>query len=491
MRAALLRVGIDKGNVGRLAPVFEDGSFEYIPIPESYETTEDRKYADIAARNGGVLSDYLPKEYAGRIPHFDPEFEGYTYGDPTRKRSQLKRLEGGDLLIFYAGLQPADFNDHPRLFVIGYFTVKRVLDLDELDPSERETVCDELTTNAHVKRKGLTAESHLQGQKHFPVIVEGYPNRSELLDRALPLTDVWATGVNEQYHMLPAVSQQTGYNQEKDLNRASIRWLSEEKAKDVRRWLRGEIPRLVDSDTTLHTYVVLHDSGFAPNPSHGYCTLATCKPNIRKSADVGDWVVGTGSLTKNDPEERLIYAMRVDEVLTYDEYFSDERFEAKKPLSGDDYEENGDNIYYTSSSISGQKHREEDGTTYYRTETPNGDELIFTDQSEFVQVRNPNHSYDSIENDTRHDPNRNAVLVSSHFWYFGEKLVLLPNDDHLRRHVIHSYNKPNQKIGEGSTDTEDQISNFVTWLRANYRPGVHGNPRDYSDAGPHEPHTDC
>ena len=40
----------------------------------------------------------------------------------------------------------------------------------------------------------------------------------------------------------------------------------------------------------IHSYVVRYDSGFAPNPFYGYCTLATCKPNIRRSADIGDWV---------------------------------------------------------------------------------------------------------------------------------------------------------------------------------------------------------
>lgn len=491
MNVGILRVGIDNGNAGRLGPVFEDGSFEYIPIPESEETTETRSYSDIEARNGGNFAQFLPSGYSDETPHYDPEFEGYTYGDPTSKRSQLKRLNGGDLLIFYAGLQPKSFDDHPRLFIVGYFTIKRVLDLDELSPSERETKFQELSTNAHIKRTELSKHSELEDKNHYPVIVEGYPNRSRLLDRAIPLSDVWATGVNEQYHMLSGVSTQTGYSQNKDLNRASIRWLPEENVQKIRRWLDGEMPSLVDSDTALHTYVLRHDSGFAPNPSHGYCTLATCKPNIRSSAEVGDWVVGTGSLSKNDREERLLYAMRVDEVLTYDEYFSDERFEFKKPLSGKKYDENGDNIYYTSKSIDGEQYHVEDGTTYFRTETPSNDELVFTDQSEFVQVDNPHHPYDHIDNDTKHEPSRNAVLVSTHFWYFGEKEVLMPEDDDLRNHVIRSYGNPKGKIGEESTETEDQIRNFVSWLRSNYRPGVHGTPRDQSNNGEIESHSDC
>ena len=34
----------------------------------------------------------------------------------------------------------------------------------------------------------------------------------------------------------------------------------------------------------IFSYVITHDSGFAPNPFGGFLTLATCKPKIRKSA---------------------------------------------------------------------------------------------------------------------------------------------------------------------------------------------------------------
>ena len=44
----------------------------------------------------------------------------------------------------------------------------------------------------------------------------------------------------------------------------------------------------------VYMYVVDRDFGFAPNPFHGVCTLATCKPAIRKGARVGDWVIGMG-----------------------------------------------------------------------------------------------------------------------------------------------------------------------------------------------------
>ena len=45
MKCFLLRVGIDKGFGGCPAPIFEDGTFEYVPIPEINVTTEKRVYA--------------------------------------------------------------------------------------------------------------------------------------------------------------------------------------------------------------------------------------------------------------------------------------------------------------------------------------------------------------------------------------------------------------------------------------------------------------
>ena len=45
----------------------------------------------------------------------------------------------------------------------------------------------------------------------------------------------------------------------------------------------------------LFSYVLRFDDGAAPNPFGGICTLTICKPAIRRSASVGDWIIGTGS----------------------------------------------------------------------------------------------------------------------------------------------------------------------------------------------------
>jgi hypothetical protein len=102
----------------------------------------------------------------------------------------------------------------------------------------------------------------------------------------------------------------------------------------------------------IYSYVITRDYGFAPNPFFGYCTLATCKPDIRKGAQIGDWVVGTGSAAKNSKfKNRLIYAMLVKEKLPYNDYWNDSRFFYKRPvMNGSKKQLYGDNIYHKDSN---------------------------------------------------------------------------------------------------------------------------------------------
>jgi hypothetical protein len=95
----------------------------------------------------------------------------------------------------------------------------------------------------------------------------------------------------------------------------------------------------------LHSYVVARDYGFAPNPFFGICTLATCKPRIRSVAQINDWVVGTGS-KKRKRQKQIVYAMRVTGAMTFKQYWTDPRFQRKKPnLRGSKKQAFGDNIY--------------------------------------------------------------------------------------------------------------------------------------------------
>lgn len=100
----------------------------------------------------------------------------------------------------------------------------------------------------------------------------------------------------------------------------------------------------------LFRYVMPRDFGFAPNPFFGFCTLACCKPEIRRVAQPGDFIVGiNGTPPTKKPkqhQDRLVYAMRVTESLSFSDYWDDPRFQQKKPfLRSSRMYAFGDNIY--------------------------------------------------------------------------------------------------------------------------------------------------
>jgi len=182
----------------------------------------------------------------------------------------------------------------------------------------------------------------------------------------------------------------------------------------------------------LYTYVVARDFGFAPNPFHGVCTLATCKPRIRAVASVGDWVVGTGS-SQRGVRGRLVYAMKVTEVLTFDDYWEDERFRSKRPdLNGSVKRAFGDNIY----------HRDPSGRW---------------------QMANSHHSlYDGTANplNVKADTKSERVLVSTMFTYWGGRGPEMPAkfEALVCPGRNHRCNFPQELVDE-----------FVDWLKSQER----------------------
>jgi len=83
------------------------------------------------------------------------------------------------------------------------------------------------------------------------------------------------------------------------------------------------------------TYRLDHDLGFAPNPFFGWCTLACCKPKIRSASKIGDLVIGIAGASRKGLgryHPQIIYWMRVDEAMTFDQYWEDPRFSQKLPL---------------------------------------------------------------------------------------------------------------------------------------------------------------
>jgi hypothetical protein len=110
-KVVLLRVGIDSASGGIQGPLFEDGSFEFICIPDNHGVSA-HTYGNMLGRDGKPLSGYFAESrrvvMASRHVHVDPEFETFTYGDPTTPKRSLRNLRPGDFLVFYCGLQKWD-----------------------------------------------------------------------------------------------------------------------------------------------------------------------------------------------------------------------------------------------------------------------------------------------------------------------------------------------------------------------------------------------
>lgn len=223
-KGLLLRVGIDSGCGGTLGPLFPDGTFEYVPIPESaqYVSLRSLYFRDLPARHGGMLAQYVRAKYREAAAHYDPEFETFTYGDPTRnKRTQLLRLEHGDLLVFYAGLRPVGSRAASRLYIIGYFTVASVASISAAN-SWPPPNCSHMLGNAHLRRNrpddGL-------------VVVCGQAQASRLLDRAIAVSDEAQTATAE-------VEKRIGVRG--SLKRAIGRWVPSECLAEAVDWIVQE-----------------------------------------------------------------------------------------------------------------------------------------------------------------------------------------------------------------------------------------------------------
>lgn len=154
---------------------------------------------------------------------------------------------------------------------------------------------------------------------------------------------------------------------------------------------------LIKNGASLFIYSVTRDLGFAPNPFHGVCTLATCKPAIRAKAEVGDWVVGVGGADLKNHRKRCIYAMEVTEKISFQNYWDDVRFSLKRPVrNGSMVQILGDNIY----------HKDDSGS--------------------WIQENSHHSNEDGTVNDgnLKRDTGRTqSVLISSRFIYFGRSSI--------------------------------------------------------------------
>jgi hypothetical protein len=196
---------------------------------------------------------------------------------------------------------------------------------------------------------------------------------------------------------------------------------------------------------TLFSYCIPVDDGAAPNPFWELCTLAICKPAIRRVAKKGDWVVGTGSVDSpiGNISGKVVYAMRVSEKKTmrgYDQFTSSELPNKIPQMDHDDRRRRcGDSIY---------------------------------DFSTFPPSPRPSvHG----EGDRDTDLGGRYVLLSDHFFYFGDQPVALPE-------TLLGIVKQGQ--GHRSGDNSKYVDDFVNWIHSmGYSPAtLVGKPQTWSQS---------
>jgi hypothetical protein len=188
-QVVLLRVGVDAGCGGIQGPLFRDGTFEFVCIPDS-KGVSIHTYGNMVGRDGTAHATYFPAArralMAAQTVHVDPEWETFTYGDPTTPKRSLRFLNPGDILAFYCGLQEWesaggwDTDARPALYLVGYFEIALAGMAADFD---RRVLTHEFGNNFHVRYPSV-----FEMQKEHLVLVKGGPG-SRLLRLAKRISE--------------------------------------------------------------------------------------------------------------------------------------------------------------------------------------------------------------------------------------------------------------------------------------------------------------
>ena len=189
-RVFMVNVGVNASHGALRSPVFPDGTFEFLPIPEERRLWSPTlpAYPKLAAYNDPdkTLADYAPVSRWNDRLHDDPEFRTFTYGDDPRRTGRgagLKSCGPGDYIVFLARLVGHDGEDRfvgpAGFYLIGFFRVADVLRDVETYPTGRDFTV--FGANAHIRR----AAYHARALDRFWVW-KGDPDASLRLPLAVP-----------------------------------------------------------------------------------------------------------------------------------------------------------------------------------------------------------------------------------------------------------------------------------------------------------------
>lgn len=193
----------------------------------------------------------------------------------------------------------------------------------------------------------------------------------------------------------------------------------------------------------LYSYIMTYDTGFAPNPFFGTCTLACCKPTLRtaiakyskrktdslkKEADISSlniWITGIAGKGLADKSKHnegdVIYLMQVTDIMSFEEYSKGYRCKIPNPA------------YFSVE----RKNYGAENTSYKNC----GDNIYVFSHHDEIQRRPSFHNkcgHDSC-NDMENNLSSPYILISDHYIYFGETAIF-PYDFHAKGNRGYSVN---------------------------------------------------
>lgn len=177
MRGLLIRVGIDSTAGGWNSPVVsKTGEYVYVPIPESIHRKCHpglaRQYDELLPALVQIGAEF-PEALLQRSMHLDPDFRTATYGDQGRRGAQIRKLQAGDFIVFYAGFRQIDEPGSQLLYaLLGIFFIERLINAIDIPPRH-------WTDNAHTRRILATDADD--------IVVYGKKQRSGRLKRLIAI----------------------------------------------------------------------------------------------------------------------------------------------------------------------------------------------------------------------------------------------------------------------------------------------------------------
>ena len=199
----------------------------------------------------------------------------------------------------------------------------------------------------------------------------------------------------------------------------------------------------------IYSYVLRIDDGAAPNPFGGLCTLTICKPVIRRTAQIGDWIIGTGSKNVkfgsgggdvSDLSNCIVYAMKITDIKSLSEYdvFCNNNLTDKIPnWHASDWKKRVGDCIYDFKSIT---------------------------KSNQPAIRKSVHD----EGNRKRDLSGKNALISNHFYYSGAEAKSIPWE---LKEVI----KKSQ--GHKKIENVKLIKAFEQWIEQFVRNKIYADPQ--------------